>query len=110
MIFETLFWLIAFHFIADFQLQSDYVATNKIPGSNPAWSLVMTSHAAVHGVAVAYILNPLYGAAEFVTHWLIDTAKSTGIISECATKSLWIDQSLHIGLKIIWLWLFFAFA
>jgi len=108
MFLDALFWLIVLHFIADYQLQSDFIAANKVPGSYQAWYFVMTAHAALHGAAVAYVLNPLFGLAEFISHWLIDTAKSKGYMGGSGIRALWIDQSLHIALKLLWLGLHFA--
>ena len=106
MFLDALFWLIVLHFVVDYQLQSDFIAANKVPGRYSAWYFVMTAHSAAHGAAVAYVLNPLLGLAEFVSHWLIDTAKSKGLMGENDLKALWIDQSLHISLKLVWLALY----
>ncbi|MEL6662103.1 MAG: DUF3307 domain-containing protein [Pseudomonadota bacterium] len=102
MIFHDLFWLVALHFIADFQLQSDFIAANKIPGRYGGWPFVMTAHAACHGAAVAVILGPAFGAAEFVSHWLIDYAKSRSHFGDGRTGMV-IDQALHLALKLVWL-------
>lgn len=106
MFLDALFWLIVLHFIADYQLQTDFIAANKVPGRYQGWYFVMTAHAAVHGAAVAYVLSPLFGLAEFVSHWLIDTAKSKGFMGGNSLTALWIDQILHISLKLLWLGLF----
>ena len=80
MLFNDLFWLVALHFIVDFQLQSDFVAANKVPGNHDSWPWVLTAHAAAHGAAVALVLNPVFGFAEFVFHWGLDYAKSKGAL------------------------------
>lgn len=102
MLLNDLFWLVALHFIADFQLQTDFVAANKVPGHYHGWPWVMTAHAAAHGAAVAFVLDPIYGVAEFIVHWIIDYAKSKGLLGEGA-KSMFVDQALHISLKVLWL-------
>ena len=100
--FNDLFWLFALHFIADFQLQSDFIAANKVPGRHDGWPMIMTAHSACHGAAVAVVLGPVFGAAEFVSHWLIDYAKSQNMFGSART-GMWVDQALHLALKLVWL-------
>ncbi|MEL6244695.1 MAG: DUF3307 domain-containing protein [Pseudomonadota bacterium] len=108
-LFTKAFWLIALHFVADFHLQSDFVAKNKLPGSVAIWPWVMTAHAALHGAMVGAILGPVFGIAEFAAHWLIDHAKGRGWLGE-GQGGFILDQSLHLGLKAVWLGLFYAIA
>ena len=105
---DQLFWLVALHFVADFQLQSDFIAQNKSPGSNVNWPWVLSAHAAVHAAMVGFVLNPLFGLLEFITHWGLDYLKSKGAIGT-GPFTFSLDQSLHIGLKLVWLGLFLAF-
>ena len=102
MLFNDLFWLVALHFIVDFQLQSDFVAANKVPGNYVGWPWVLTAHAAAHGAAVAWVLNPVFGLAEFICHWGLDYAKSKGVLGH-GSVGIVIDQTLHIALKFLWL-------
>lgn len=108
MLFNDLFWLVALHFIMDYQLQSDFVAANKVPGRYVGWPWVLTAHAAAHGAAVAWVLDPVFGLAEFTLHWAVDYAKSKGLLGE-GSRSILIDQSLHLGMKVLWLGLSMAF-
>ncbi|MEL6285145.1 MAG: DUF3307 domain-containing protein [Pseudomonadota bacterium] len=101
-VFEQAFWLVALHFAADYHLQSDFVATSKVPGTGAIWPWVMTAHAALHGLFVALVLGPWLGLAEFVTHWLIDLAKSRGWLGT-GSNGFVIDQSLHLVLKGVWI-------
>ncbi len=73
----TFWWLILGHFVADFPLQTDFLALRKSPLNNlPAvpWYYVMSSHAATHAAAVGLLTggSALLAAVEFVVHWLID--------------------------------------
>lgn len=102
MLTYDLFWLVTLHFIADFQLQSDFIAANKVPGRHPGWPWIMTAHAAAHGAVVAFILDPRFGVAEFVAHWIIDYAKTKGIFGD-GRVSMFVDQVIHISLKLVWL-------
>lgn len=104
-----LFWLLVGHAIADYALQSDFMAKMKNPnfdyrsscppGQKPQafWPFVLTSHALIHGGAVAMITNSVYfGLAETVMHWVIDYCKCTNRIG------LYTDQALHVGCKVVW--------
>jgi hypothetical protein len=109
---ELFFYLIAGHALADFALQSDDMAKGKNrnrrldmmlkipPGQKPmtVWPYWLTSHALIHGGAVALITGVWWlGLAEFVIHWAIDFAKCenwTGIHT---------DQALHVACKLLWL-------
>lgn len=104
----VLFWLVVGHFVADYPLQSDFIAKGKnrhnpmgyIPaGQTPQvhWPFVLTAHAATHAGAVALATgSPLLGCCEFVAHWYIDFAKCEN------WTSIYSDQALHIGCKILW--------
>lgn len=90
------------HFLCDFGLQSDRMAQEKCPGRGVTlgWGWWLTAHAAIHGLMVAIITNiPALGLAEWILHIFID-------IGKC--RHLWrlpVDQSLHIGSKLIWAFL-----
>jgi hypothetical protein len=106
----TLLWLVVGHFVADFPLQTDWIAKfkNRHNASSPPpgqsqqtpWPWIMTAHAATHAAAVLAITgSPWKCAAEFVCHWLMDFAKCEG------AWNLHIDQCLHLTCKLVW-WLF----
>ncbi|MEM0986866.1 MAG: DUF3307 domain-containing protein [Pseudomonadota bacterium] len=103
------FWLVALHFIADFHLQTDFIVREKAPSGNAIWPWVMSAHAAMHGIMVALVLSPIYGVAEWVAHWLIDYAKSTGRLRSGAWD-VHLDQALHLVVKGLWLALYAGFS
>ncbi|MGX9148331.1 DUF3307 domain-containing protein [Mesorhizobium sp. 128a] len=92
--------LLAGHALADYPLQSDFLAraknrANPIPGI--PWYHGLLPHAAIHGGVVGLITGSLaLGLAEFVAHGLIDDAKCMGRISYD------MDQSLHMSCKLCW--------
>lgn len=86
----TLFALCIAHAVADYGLQSQYVADHK--GRN-RW--VMLAHCLIHGGAVwAVTCNPGLGMVEVLLHAAIDTAKCRRITNENT------DQALHYGCKV----------
>lgn len=97
---ELLFWLIAGHALADFGLQSDWVATNKNPNLNRTsvnWYYVMLAHSLIHGIVVAWFTSPVLGVAETAAHFIIDCGK-------CDNKyDIHMDQLLHVLCKVTWL-------
>ena len=104
---EQLVLLLALHFVADFQLQSDYIAKNKSPGSGPQWPWVLTAHSAGHGIAVGFVLSPFWGVIEFVTHWLLDFTKArmnkANPSKKAVDASYHLDQWLHLLCKPVWI-------
>ncbi len=74
--------LIGAHYVADFAMQNDYVATAKADTSRPDWFHALTAHAAHHavaaGIALAVLGLPWLAGALVVgvTHWLIDYGKA----------------------------------
>lgn len=102
LILEKAFWLVALHFIGDFQMQNDFMAKHKQPGSSGTWPWVLSAHAAGHAVLVALVLGPAFGAAEFVAHWICDYSKSCGWMGT-GTLGFYIDQLVHLATKLVWL-------
>jgi len=101
-VLEQVFWLFAFHFVADFQFQTDYLAKTKIPKNSPTWVWSMTAHSALHAIGVAIILGPLLGILEWIAHWVTDYSKARGHLGT-GSVSFAIDQFLHIGTKLVWI-------
>lgn len=93
--------LLGAHYVADFAMQNEYVATAKADTSRPDWFHALTAHAAHHavasGVALALLGYPwLVGALVIgVSHWLIDYGKAVKHWYGYHT-----DQSLHIAFII----------
>jgi len=91
--------LLMAHFIGDFALQSDRMATEKSPGADVTlhWSWWLTAHAGCHGFLVAWITGiPWLGVCEWAAHWLIDYLK-------CQNRFTFRqDQLLHLTCKLIW--------
>jgi hypothetical protein len=95
------------HFVADFGLQSDRMATEKCPGRGVVlgWPWWLVSHAAIHGFFVAWITGvPLLGLAETLIHVGIDFAKCRHLYR------ISIDQALHLFCKLIWTCLVLGFG
>jgi len=99
---EIFFLLLAGHFVCDFGLQSEFMATYKSPRTpSPAqsrvWPWLMIGHATMHGAAVSLITGSLLlGVLETVCHTVIDTLKCNNAIN------FHFDQSLHIACKASW--------
>lgn len=110
---QLLFKLLCGHALADFALQSDFIATNKnrhaIPkGYNPQlhgpmqtiWPYVLTSHALIHGLMVMLATGSvLFGILETLAHWAIDFGKCE------KWYGIHTDQWLHVGFKLLWAWM-----
>lgn len=106
-----IFKLLAGHALADYALQTDWVAKNKnrhaIPvGYNPelhgpmqtVWPYVLSSHALIHGLMVyAATGSVVLAYAETVAHWLIDFGKCE------KWYGIHTDQALHVACKVMWI-------
>lgn len=93
---KLLLGLIIGHYLADFGLQNDYIATTKAPGS-ANWVHSMVAHCAIQALPVLYLTgSPLLTALEFGAHFGIDCLKCKGRIG------FTIDQSLHLLCKLAW--------
>ena len=107
---ETLFKLLCGHAVADFCLQSDFIAKNKnrhnLPmGYDPklhgpiqkVWFHVLTAHALTHGLAVYLATgNIFFGILETIAHCVIDFGKCEKWFG------IHVDQALHILCKLLW--------
>lgn len=86
------------HALADFPLQGDYIAKQKIrknADNNSVWIVALTAHCVIHAGGVWLVSGSLaFGLAELVLHTLIDIGKGEekfGLIA---------DQLLHVGCKL----------
>lgn len=94
--------LIGAHYVADFAMQNDYVATAKADTARPDWAHALTAHSVHHavaaGVALAVLGLPwLSGAiAVGLTHWLIDYGKAVR-----KWYGYHADQLMHLAVCVI---------
>ena len=98
-----IFKLFIAHAVADFALQSDWMAKNKNPNYSgydstiTIWPYVLISHALIHVGAVWIVTGDVFIALiELFAHFTIDYLKCYGLIS------FHQDQMLHIACKIIY--------
>ncbi|RFC66460.1 DUF3307 domain-containing protein [Fulvimarina endophytica] len=88
--------LLAAHWVADYPLQGDFLATAKQNGPLRAYHLI--AHAGIHGGAVAIVTGSVgLGIAEWIAHAIIDENKVW------SRTSFATDQALHIACKAVWL-------
>lgn len=109
---QLLLTLIAGHYLADYGLQSRYVAENKgkifiMPDAFHA----LTAHAAIHGLVIGLLAGSFNaGLSVAITHWVIDFSRSSEwlmkklSIKRDRTFSIHIDQVLHVLMIILVTW------
>lgn len=102
---ELLALLVFGHCLADYALQSDFMAKAKnyrTPNPHASWYHVLFAHAAIHGGIVGIITqNVWFGIAETAVHFCIDWVKCSGKIS------FDFDQTLHYACKYLWVTIYF---
>jgi hypothetical protein len=92
-LFIILFMLLAAHWLADYPLQGDFLASAKQKGPLRFYHLV--AHAGIHGAFVMVITGSwILGLTEWVAHTIIDELKVRG------KTTFAIDQVLHISCKV----------
>lgn len=93
-----MFALIIAHALADYPLQSAYMAKQKdrdLADSPSEWAVAMIAHCVIHAGGVWLVTGSLYlGLAEFVLHALIDVGKGRKYYG------LVVDQILHLLCKL----------
>lgn len=108
------FLMLCGHSVADFALQSEFIATNKnrhfIPKGYDAvihgprqtiWPYVLFSHSLIHGTMIYLITgSTLLALAESIVHSWIDFGKCE------KWYGIHTDQWLHIASKAAWAWAF----
>lgn len=101
---EAFLWLllslVLVHFLADYPLQGDFLATAKNRNTEVGkifWKHALTAHSVIHGGLVAMVTGSLIlGLAETIIHGVTDFLK-------CENKiSLNTDQAIHISCKVVW--------
>jgi hypothetical protein len=96
------------HLVADWVLQNDWMARNKIRLWHPAaWT-----HAAIQGLCLGLALGWLGGVVLGVAHLLVDTRvpvawwmrwfKRCEKAPEAGLIAIWLDQTVHIGCIALW--------
>jgi hypothetical protein len=99
-IMTLLLMLLAWHALADYPLQGDFLAKAKnrfapIPGV--PWQQALGAHALIHAAGVAVLTGSVWlGLVEFVAHSMIDDAKCRGRINFNQ------DQALHALCKLVY--------
>ena len=95
MLLELLFWMVVVHFIADFPLQSDFIAMNK----GKRW-YIMFVHCVIWAGLLCLVLK-LFGLFSigyfiwfFVGHYICDTWKAKQVNGPW--HLLYIDQAFHM--------------
>ena len=102
MVVEAFLLLLGGHFLADYVLQTDTIATGKNKNIDPSkfgvdWWYWLTAHSVTHGAFVYMITGSVWlGLAETALHWLIDYGKCQ------KWYGLHVDQTLHIICKGLW--------
>jgi hypothetical protein len=92
--------LLSAHALADFPLQTRFLAEGKNRHSALGriyWPYALSAHALIHGGFVGALTGSVaLGVAEVVLHWVTDWLKCDGHIGLAA------DQAIHIGCKVTW--------
>ncbi len=92
------FAFLVVHTLADFPLQGDYLAREKVrkmATCRTDWLIALSAHSIIHAGGVWLLTGSLgLGVTEFFLHWLIDFAKGEGKFGVV------VDQSLHLLCKL----------
>ncbi len=96
------------HLVADWILQNDWMARNKVSLRHPAAWI----HAGIQAVCLGLILGWQGGLALGFIHMLIDTRvpvawwmrtfKKCGQAPEAGSIAVWLDQTVHIACIAAW--------
>jgi len=96
------------HLLADFLLQNEWMAVNKVDLRHPAGWV----HAAIHGLLLGWALGWVGGAVLGSVHVLVDTGKPVDwwirVFKKCqrapqvAVIRLLTDQAIHICAIAAW--------
>jgi hypothetical protein len=100
---------VVLHFVADWLLQNDWMASHKATLRHPAaWV-----HASIHGVLLGLVLGWLGGLVLGLVHIVVDTRGPQNWWSRVFRQTaagemkphvmIWGDQVIHIGTIALWL-------
>ena len=82
---KIIIWLLFSHWVADFILQSDWMAQNK----SKRWDALL-AHCSVYGIALGILtLNPIFGLINAFIHILVDFFTSR------LNSYLWDKKEVH---------------
>lgn len=105
---ELFGWLLVGHALADYPLQTDFMAKGKnwkTPVPGVPWYYIMAAHCLVHAGCVALITHSaILACAEFVLHFFLDCAKCDGV------TNIHLDQAGHIVCKLGWAYAVLTFV
>lgn len=97
----TFFYLLAGHALADYSLQTDFIAKGKnrhtsFPGM--PWLYVMLAHCLIHAGIVLLLTNNIWcGLFELVAHFVLDCLKCEG------KTNIHHDQIGHVLCKLAYI-------
>lgn len=99
--FITLFLTLALcHFLADYSLQTEYMAISKNrwrEGASKDWFWPLFAHSSVHGLAVFAITHSMiFAVVEVILHFIIDDRRCKNDYSYTT------DQILHLSCKFVY--------
>src|SRR5262249_51389862 len=98
---EIFAWLLIGHAIADFALQTGWMAGAKQPGGKfegeVIWPAVLASHAGIHAGAVKLATGSwVLGGRQLAGHAPRGYTRGRGRLS------FKVDQAAHVGCKVLW--------
>lgn len=106
--FSLFFGLLVIHTLADFPLQGDYLARQKVrtlATCKTDWLVALSAHSIIHAGGVWLMTGSLvFGLAELALHGLIDFAKGEGKFG------IVTDQSLHLLCKLVYVLIIFGYS
>lgn len=102
--YVMLILLVFFHFLADYPLQGPYLSESKNHlnplGQNGVWKHSLFAHSFIHAGFVFIVTGSLQCfLMELVVHAWTDYGKCQGWLT------LNMDQSIHIGIKVLYVFL-----
>lgn len=87
---QILAFILVLHFVADFILQSDYIAKTK----SSSWKS-LTIHVSLYTMVLLLTLNPLWAFINGILHFCVDAVTSR------LTSMLWKEGKTHYFFVVI---------